>query len=430
MNAPHVIIPMAGHGSRFADAGFETPKYLLPTSKDTVMIDLAVSTLCMPPGTTYSFVVLKDSPDEVRVRLGSYNPDWVVLEEVSDGPATSAIAGLPDRDCPIIVSNSDQVLKGWSCSDFITECTGYDSGVLTYRSEYPNKLGGVDKNSFVRLEGGECVEFAEKIVLSEWALVGVNYFKNRETFLSAYDRMVLENNRAPNGEFYMSLVHNGVLSNGGRVCHVPLKDGEEFYPTGEPQDYYAYINKVNYGPTLITGNSGVICDLPHLRASIVNGETHEEGDLPTNQLVMPLMGKDAGIVMRSITDTLRGKVLVLESDLFRDAFGGMRGKIATTENMVRGWFIGDFLPSILRTQEFEVGFGDHFVNQKWPYHIHDDMEEYNYVLEGSLQLSGIDYHTGDFFMFERGTPAIPSFATHCKIVCIKSPSVRGDKRVI
>ena len=38
--------------------------------------------------------------------------------------------------------------------------------------------------------------------------------------------------------------------------------------------------------------------------------------------------------------------------------------------MVKGWFVGDFEPSVYKTKEFEVGYFTHKKGEKWPFHYH------------------------------------------------------------
>ena len=52
-------------------------------------------------------------------------------------------------------------------------------------------------------------------------------------------------------------------------------------------------------------------------------------------------------------------------------------KIKKINDMWRGWFIGDFEPSVLKTNEFEVGVLTHKKGEKWPKHYHNIATEYN-----------------------------------------------------
>ena len=45
--------------------------------------------------------------------------------------------------------------------------------------------------------------------------------------------------------------------------------------------------------------------------------------------------------------------------------------------MWRGWFIGNFEPSILKTENFEVGLLSHRKGEVWPKHYHAVATEYN-----------------------------------------------------
>ena len=57
----HVIIPMAGLGSRFSQNGFKTPKHMLPVDiNGNTMISEAIKTLNAPVNTKYTFVTLKN----------------------------------------------------------------------------------------------------------------------------------------------------------------------------------------------------------------------------------------------------------------------------------------------------------------------------------------------------------------------------------
>jgi ribulose-bisphosphate carboxylase large chain len=418
---PYVIIPMAGNGSRFVNFGFKTPKFLLPINSETTMIEAAVKTLNASDDTTYSFVALKDTSEKLCNLLSQFNPIWTLLDKVSEGPATSALHGLPDnQDTPIIVSNSDQILHNWNCSEFIEKCKGYDGGVLTYTPPYTTRIGETDKHSYVEIVNDKCVKFAEKIVLSEHALVGVNYFRNACVFREAYKSMVARNERAPNGEFYLSLMYNSILSNGGTVCHIPMKDNEQFYPTGEPEDYFHYLNTVSkFGPKTFIGEH--ICNLSNLKVFV----THNAPTIRKDMIFVSLDGPNTGKITNTVVDS--GKTLVIQSQLFNDLH-----IIPTThiENMLRGWFIGDFEPSILRTNKFEVGLLTHKAGEKWPYHIHDHVTEYNYIVSGKMIINDKYYFTDDMFMFEPGHPAVPIFLEDCVVVCIKTPSIPSDKRII
>lgn len=96
----------------------------------------------------------------------------------------------------------------------------------------------------------------------------------------------------------------------------------------------------------------------------------------------------------------------------------------------QGWVIGDFHPSLLQTQAFEVGVKHHPKGESWPTHTHQVLTEYNILVSGAMTLQGVHLTTGDVFTIHPGDVADPVFHEDCIVVCVKVPSVKGDKVVL
>ena len=105
-------------------------------------------------------------------------------------------------------------------------------------------------------------------------------------------------------------------------------------------------------------------------------------------------------------------------------------KVGKLDAMHRGWVIGDFEPSLLRTKDFEVGILKHYKNEKWPTHYHKIATEYNILISGSMHLCGVELVAGDTFILEPFEIAEPTFHEDCVIICIKVPSDTKDKYVL
>jgi quercetin dioxygenase-like cupin family protein len=97
------------------------------------------------------------------------------------------------------------------------------------------------------------------------------------------------------------------------------------------------------------------------------------------------------------------------------------------DKYTRGWFVGDFDPSIHQTKEFEVGVLTHKKGEKWASHYHKQSREINLLLEGSMLMHGIEIHKGSIFVLEPWEVADPIFLEDCKVLVIKTPSIKGDK---
>jgi hypothetical protein len=105
-------------------------------------------------------------------------------------------------------------------------------------------------------------------------------------------------------------------------------------------------------------------------------------------------------------------------------------KKSKLSDMYRGWFIGDFDPSVLKTKDFEVGVLLHTKGEHWPAHYHIVATEYNVLLSGSMEISGEMIGPGDIFVMEPSEIASPIFHEDCQVLCVKIPSVKGDKYIV
>lgn len=94
---------------------------------------------------------------------------------------------------------------------------------------------------------------------------------------------------------------------------------------------------------------------------------------------------------------------------------------------VRGWFIGNFKPSVLKTDQFEVGLLTHKKGEYWAPHYHKESVEYNVLVSGKMTIQGKELNSGDVFVFDKGEIADPVFVEECTIVCVKVPSIPSDK---
>jgi hypothetical protein len=99
-------------------------------------------------------------------------------------------------------------------------------------------------------------------------------------------------------------------------------------------------------------------------------------------------------------------------------------------NMTRGWFIGDFEPSLLKTKDFEVGILTHKKGEEWPEHYHKIATEYTVLISGSMTICGELIEPGTIFVLKPYEIADPIFHEDCVILVIKTPSVIGDKYVV
>lgn len=387
----NIVIPMGGLGQRFIDYGFTINKYLLPIDASGIrMIDKAITTLGFPDA-QFIYIIREDITLPGKI---------IKIDYVTEGPAcTVALAKeFIDNDQPLIVSNSDQVLD-YDYKKFLEVCKKYDGCVMTYQPDYQLTLGASDKHSFIKMNGDRAIQVEEKIVISDKALVGVHYYRSGKLFLEAYNYIRQNNIRAPNGEFYISNTFAAMVKMGYHVGIYNLSETEHFYPVGEPVDFFKY-----YPPI----------------------EKLDKLDFPGVEFTDCKHVKNCLIKQDDNIFTVVDYVITRPSFVVYDI--PYSGTININEYF-RGWIIGKFSPS-LKQADFEVGFLTHLKSEKWPFHYHKEADEYNILERGLMIVNNTLIYPGEIFVFRKGIIACPIFLQDCKIICIKTKSVKNDKYII
>ena len=107
-------------------------------------------------------------------------------------------------------------------------------------------------------------------------------------------------------------------------------------------------------------------------------------------------------------------------------------QITRIEDMIGGWFVGDFTPTTFKTINAEVAFKQYSKGEIHETHYHKISTEINYLINGSLSIdnSGIVLIAGDIFTIFPYEVAKPIFYEDCCIVVVKIPASKDDKYVI
>jgi mannose-6-phosphate isomerase-like protein (cupin superfamily) len=101
-------------------------------------------------------------------------------------------------------------------------------------------------------------------------------------------------------------------------------------------------------------------------------------------------------------------------------------KLFKHEDMIRGWFVGAFSPTIHYTDQYEVGYRVHEQGKRdWHYHTH--VTEINLIIFGEMIIQGKHLQAGDIFVLEPYEITDPEFLCDCGIVCVKTSSLMDKK---
>lgn len=231
----NVLIPMAGAGSRFQQAGYTFPKPLIEV-EGKPMIQVVVDNLNIDA--TFIYVVQKEHREKYNLdtllNLITPNCKIVEVDGLTEGAACTTLLAKEhiNSDAPLVMANSDQFLE-WDSNEFMYKMIEQevDGGIVTFHATHP-------KWSFAKVdEYGYVTEVAEKNPISDIATVGVYYWSKGSDYVKYAEQMIKKNIRT-NNEFYTCPVFNEAIGDGKKI---KTFDIEKMWGLGTPEDLKYYL---------------------------------------------------------------------------------------------------------------------------------------------------------------------------------------------
>lgn len=226
-----VIIPMAGNGQRFVDAGYTDPKPMIDVAGKP-MIARVMESLSPVGGAWFVLVSRIDVQSAENVTV-------VGLDEPTRGAAETVLAAADAVvEGPVMVANCDQYVTG-GIDDFLSAVANYDAGIMVFNSTNPH-------HSYVQIDAYDVVtRIAEKQVISDLAVVGIYWFaESANLFDYAID--VIDNDTRVNGEFYLSSILDLMILDGLKVKTWEV-DVHDKHILGTPEELRIFLDKVDAG---------------------------------------------------------------------------------------------------------------------------------------------------------------------------------------
>ena len=231
----NVLIPMAGEGSRFQQAGYTFPKPLIDVVGKS-MIQRVVENLNLKA--RHIFIVQPEHVEKYNVHhmLGLIAPGCEIVsgrfERRGAAWDTLAAIGLIDNDQPLLIANSDQIMD-WDVAQFMwtvneEDCDGL---IAIFNSSHP-KWSYAEVN-----DDGRVVRVAEKDPISNNATCGVYYWKHGSDYVK-YAQQMIDKDIRTNGEFYVCPVYNEAIADGKSVY---LFEVAGMHGLGTPEDLQEYV---------------------------------------------------------------------------------------------------------------------------------------------------------------------------------------------
>ena len=102
-------------------------------------------------------------------------------------------------------------------------------------------------------------------------------------------------------------------------------------------------------------------------------------------------------------------------------------KIGSLTDFTKGWFIGDFEPNVLQTNNFEIAIKRYNAGDYESAHYHKISTEYTIIVEGEAEMNGVKYVKDDIILIEPNTVTDFRALTDIITTVVKVPSSQDDK---
>ncbi len=226
-----LVIPLAGHGRRFKSMGYDLPKQMLAID-DLTAFEHSIKSIDMKSYKTY-FVLRKDQivlSEFINRICANFDFEIVYIAKDTRGSVETVleVRRFINEELPLTIFTMDVTFNPvYSPSTFSPDI---DGALLTFKSNSRNY-------SYAKqLEDGRVLETAEKVPISNQALVGVYFFKKATNFFKFAVQMIEDENISA-GEFYIAPLYNYLISANLLIKAVPV---DEFYVFGTPREYEFY----------------------------------------------------------------------------------------------------------------------------------------------------------------------------------------------
>ena len=105
-------------------------------------------------------------------------------------------------------------------------------------------------------------------------------------------------------------------------------------------------------------------------------------------------------------------------------------KTAKLNEMTKGWFIGNFEPSLFKTNDVEVAVKTYKKGDYEAKHYHKIATEYTCIISGKVKMNGKEYTAGDIIvMHPNDATDFEALEDNTVNVVVKLPGANNDKYV-
>ncbi len=246
----NIVVPMAGRGNRFVQAGYERPKPLIDIYGHP-MIEYVTKNIAPACEHRFIFICQQEHLEKYNLAetLERIAPGCVIIpiSYITEGAACTVLLARQyiDNDDAMMIANSDQYVET-DINDYISALDGYDGLIMTMPANHP-------KWSYIRYnKSGLVTMVREKEVISDQATVGIYNYRRGKDFVRYADQMIGKDIRV-NGEFYVAPVYNEMIEARLKITYKDV--GEKMHGLGTPEDLEVFM-KTALSKQVLSGARG------------------------------------------------------------------------------------------------------------------------------------------------------------------------------
>lgn len=243
----HIIMPMAGEGSRFKDAGYKTPKPLVKVFNKPLFVNAINSLANLHKykfiNIEYTFIVRKEHIDKFHIDeviLSYFRKAHIIsVEKTTGGAVETCMLAKPyiKDNQSILVMDCDLWFKSKEFENLIKDClvNNIDKNLLlSFTSNF-------NRYSYAQIDNNKkVIQTAEKNPISNHALVGAYFFARSDEFINAAN-ILLKN--CESKEYYTSLLYNILIKTTNTDTYLCKID--EYKSYGTPEELFSNVDKNN-----------------------------------------------------------------------------------------------------------------------------------------------------------------------------------------
>jgi dTDP-glucose pyrophosphorylase len=247
----NIVIPASGLGSRFVKAGYAVPKPFIDVMGKP-MIKWVIENFENIPDRDVNFIIIcnknhvkdYDLIKEFEIIFAGKKCTYEIIQidKLTEGSACTCLKArkLIDNEDELLIANSDQFLEYSKEDLFRTINKNNPDGLIITTNSDSCKWSYAKVNN-----NGYITQVKEKEVISQYATVGIYYFKRGNDFIISADEMIHKELKV-NNEYYTCPVYNILINSyGKKILNYPISN-INFWGLGTPEDLDYFLRSYNY----------------------------------------------------------------------------------------------------------------------------------------------------------------------------------------